>query len=114
MALTITKISADYSTSPQITPADVAEIARLGFKAIMNNRPDDEGGAGQPSSAAIEAAAIAHGLQYYHIPVVPNNIQADQVAAFSKAWATASKPMLGFCRTGNRAANMLALAQAHA
>lgn len=106
MALNITKISDTYSTAPQIQPSDIAEIAQLGFKTIINNRPDLEGGAEQPSSDAIAEAATQHGIQYVYIPVVPNQIQASQVDAFSQAFAAAPKPVLGFCRTGNRASQM--------
>jgi uncharacterized protein (TIGR01244 family) len=110
MALSINKISDSYSTAPQITAEDVAEIAQLGFKTIINNRPDFEGGAEQPSSDSIKLAAEKLGLTYYYIAVVPNNIQATQVAEFSTAYASAAKPILAFCRTGNRAARMLELA----
>jgi uncharacterized protein (TIGR01244 family) len=112
MALNITKMTDDYSTSPQISPSDMAEIASLGFKTIINNRPDLEGGAEQPTSHAIAEAAKQHGLQYVYIPVIPNQIQPDQVAAFSKAFSDAPKPALGFCRTGNRASQMYTRANA--
>lgn len=112
MALTITKISDDYSTSPQILPNDVAEIAKKGFKTIINNRPDLEGGADQPTSNAIAEAAKQHGLHYVYIPVVPNQIQDSQVDSFRQAFAAAPKPALGFCRTGNRASQMFARANA--
>lgn len=112
MALTITKITDDYSTSPQIMPNDIAEIAQLGFKTIINNRPDLEGGAEQPTSNAIAEAAKHHGLNYVYIPVVPNQIQDNQVATFSQALSLAPKPILGFCRTGNRASQMFARANA--
>ncbi len=112
MALNISKITEDYSTSPQINPNDMAEIASLGFKAIINNRPDLEGGAEQPTSNILAEAAQQHGLQYVYIPVVPNQIQADQVEAFSKAFSTMPKPVLGFCRTGNRASQMYTRANA--
>lgn len=112
MALNITKISDTYSTAPQIQPSDIAEIAQLGFKTIINNRPDLEGGAEQPSSDAIAEAAKQHGIQYVYIPVVPNQIQASQVDAFNQAFAEAAKPVLGFCRTGNRASQMYSRATA--
>ena len=38
----ITQISQDFSVSPQITAADVTEIANAGFKSIICNRPDFE------------------------------------------------------------------------
>ena len=44
MPLFITKLSDTFSTSPQITVDDVVAIAALGFKTIINNRPDGEGG----------------------------------------------------------------------
>ena len=111
MALAINKISDVYSTAPQITPEDVAEIASLGFKSIINNRPDQEGGAEQPTSDAIKAAAEQSGLHYYHIPVIPNNIQSAEVEEFSKVYETTPKPILAFCRTGNRATRILELSQ---
>lgn len=112
MALTISKITDDYSTSPQITPNDIAEIAQLGFKTIINNRPDLEGGAEQPTSNVLAEVAKQHGLHYVYIPVVPNQIQDNQVDSFSQALSAAPKPVLGFCRTGNRASQMFARANA--
>lgn len=112
MALSITKITDDYSTAPQIAPGDIAEIAQLGFKTIINNRPDLEGGVEQPSSNAIAEAAKQHGLHYVYIPVVPNQIQDSQVETFSQALTIAPKPVLGFCRTGNRASQMYIRANA--
>ena len=112
MALSITKITDDYSTAPQITPNDIAEIAQLGFKTIINNRPDLEGGAEQPTSSAIAEAAKQHGIHYIYIPVVPNQIQDNQVETFSQALSGAPKPVLGFCRTGNRASQMFTRANA--
>jgi uncharacterized protein (TIGR01244 family) len=109
MALTITKISNEYSTSPQITPEDLTEIVKLGYKTIINNRPDNEGGAVQPTSDAIKLAAEKVGLTYFYIPVIPNNIQLQEIEAFTQAFTSAAKPILGFCRTGNRAGRMLEL-----
>lgn len=43
----------------QITVDDVAVLARQGYRSIINNRPDGEGGPSQPTSAQIEAAAKA-------------------------------------------------------
>jgi uncharacterized protein (TIGR01244 family) len=102
MPLQITQHSKNFSAAPQISVNDVAEIAQLGFKTIFNNRPNAEGGALQPTSAQIEAAAKKHGLDYVYIPVIPNKV-SDQLPAFSAAYAQAAKPVLGFCGTGYRA-----------
>ena len=44
----IKRITDKVSVSPQITAADVADIKKAGFRAIICNRPDGEG-ADQPS-----------------------------------------------------------------
>ncbi len=111
MTIQITKVSNDFSTSPQISVDDIAEIAQLGFKTIINNRPDAEGGAEQPASTLLEEKAKQHGLAYAYIPVVPNNILPNQIEAFAAAFSASAKPVLGFCRTGNRAGNLYQLAQ---
>ncbi len=106
MPLTITKISEVFSTCPQITVNDIPEISVLGFKTIINNRPDGEGGAVQPTSATIQAAAEKAGLAYIHLPIIPGNITESQVAECATFLAGAASPILGFCRTGNRASNI--------
>ncbi len=111
MTIQLTKITDDFSTAPQISVNDMAEIAHLGFKTIINNRPDNEGGAEQPTSVQLAAAAEKLGLKYVHIPIIPNNIQPNQIDAFSTAYTVAAKPVLGFCRTGNRAGSIFKLAQ---
>ncbi len=111
MSLLITKQSEEFSSAPQISIEDISEIARLGFKTIINNRPDHEGGGTQPTSTQIKLAAESFGLNYFYIPVIPNNIQPAQVEAFKSAYLKADKPVLGFCRTGNRATSILKLAQ---
>ena len=103
MSIQISQHTQDFSSAPQINADDVAEIARLGFKTIFNNRPDNEGGALQPSSAQIEAAAKLHGLAYVYLPVVPNQIGDEQITAFDTAYTQATKPVLAFCGTGYRA-----------
>jgi uncharacterized protein (TIGR01244 family) len=106
MALIITHISDKFSTSPQITVDDVAEIAALGFKTIINNRPDGEGGVEQPLSEAIKVAAESAGIKYVHIPVIPGNITEANVAECATFLLNTPTPILGFCRTGNRASNL--------
>jgi sulfide:quinone oxidoreductase len=111
MSVSITKITDDFSTAPQISANDLAEIAQLGFKTIINNRPDQEGGAEQPMSMQLKQAAEKLGLHYMHIPVIPNQIQQSQIDTFRIAFEAAAKPVLGFCRTGNRAGNLFKLSQ---
>ena len=110
MPNTLNQLNAAFSFTSQINIEDIPELARLGFKTIINNRPDFEGGDEQPQSAALEAVARGYGLSYFHIPVVPNHIQSHQIQAFRDAFDHAQKPVLGFCKTGNRASSLCKLA----
>jgi len=105
----INKLNDNFSFTAQITADDIAELAKLGFKTIINNRPDGES-ENQPSSAELAAAAQAHQLNYVHIPVIPNNIQPAQVQAFQHTYQTSARPIIGFCKTGNRASSLCRLA----
>jgi uncharacterized protein (TIGR01244 family) len=107
----IRQIDDSISVAPQITPADVAEIARAGFVAIVNNRPDDEEG-GQPEGDAIRAAAEAAGLAYTAIPITHAGFSGNQVEAMVVALQAADGPVLAYCRSGTRSCNLWALARA--
>ncbi|HEX4848512.1 MAG TPA: TIGR01244 family sulfur transferase, partial [Novosphingobium sp.] len=85
------------SVSPQITVADVAEAARLGFRMIVNNRPEDESD-DQTPGAAIEAAAREAGLDYVAIPITHAGFSEGQVSAMNAALDGAQGPVLAYCR----------------
>ena len=59
------RVTDDFSVSPQIDLEDMAAAAAQGFTLVINNRPDGEQ-PGQPTSAEVEAAAKAAGLDYDH------------------------------------------------
>ena len=84
----------------------MAEAARAGFHSVVNNRPDFEYGPDQPTNAAIEAAALAAGLEYRFLPVGPSSQTPEQIAAFAQLLAELPRPILAFCRSGNRSANL--------
>ncbi len=106
MAVHLTRHTDTFSTSPQIHPADLQEIAALGFKTVINNRPDGEGGTEQPTSVQIEAAALAAGLRYAYLPVVSGQITEPQARRFAELLAMSPKPVLAFCRSGSRSQNL--------
>jgi uncharacterized protein (TIGR01244 family) len=100
-----------FGTLGQIMPEDVAEIARQGYKSIINNRPDGEGGATQPLNAEVEAAAKALGLNYAYLPVVSGQITLEQAQEMARLLSTMPAPVLAFCRSGARSTNLYMLAQ---
>ena len=94
------------AVAPQLTPDAMAEAARLGFKSVINNRPDVEAGPDQPTSAQIDAAALAAGLAYRHLPVAPSYQSPQEVAAFADLLQELPEPVLAFCRSGTRSARL--------
>ncbi|SET26579.1 TIGR01244 family sulfur transferase [Marinobacter segnicrescens] len=107
----IRKIDDSISVAPQITPEDVAELARLGFRTLVANRPDREE-PGQPAMADIQRAAEENGLNWVFLPVESGNIQDSDVDAFAPMFEEAEKPMLAFCRSGTRCTVLWALSSA--
>lgn len=109
--LPVQAIAADVCVSPQLTPEAMAEAARLGFKSVVNNRPDFEGGPDQPTSAAIAAAALAAGLEYRYLPVAGGYQSPEEAAQMAQLLQELPRPLLMFCRSGARSARLFALAQ---
>lgn len=107
----IRKIDDDISVAPQIRPEDVADLAKLGFRTLIANRPDQEE-FGQPAMAEIEAAAREHGLTWIYQPVQSGNILDDDVAQFGELYEGAEKPVLAFCRSGTRCCALWAMSHA--
>lgn len=109
--LAIRPLNDRFAVAPQITPEDLPAIAAEGYVAIINNRPDDEE-PGQPGGEAIRAAAEAAGLAYAAVPVTPAGFSHPQLDAMASALTAADGPVLAFCRSGTRSANLWALAAA--
>ena len=109
--LPLRQIAADVFVAPQLDPAAMAELARLGFRSVVNNRPDFEHGPDQPASSQVQAAALAAGLEYRHLPVAGGYQSPDEVATFRALLAELPHPLLAFCRSGARSTRLYQLAQ---
>lgn len=99
-------IAEDVYAAPQLTPETMASAAESGFKAVINNRPDLEGGPDQPTSASIEAAAKAAGLQYAYLPVQGGYQSPEEIAQCAALLKTLPRPLLMFCRSGARSTKL--------
>jgi uncharacterized protein (TIGR01244 family) len=95
-----------FSTAAQLAPAHMAAVAAHGYRTIINNRPDGEGGPDQPTSAQMQAAASAAGLNYHYLPVISGSITPEQVVQMAELVKTASGPVLAFCRSGARSTQL--------
>jgi uncharacterized protein (TIGR01244 family) len=111
MSLPLQAIAPDICAAPQLTPEAMAEAAALGFRSVVNNRPDFEHGPDQPTSAAIEAAAKAAGLEYRHLPVAGGYQSPEEIEAFARLLEELPRPLLVFCRSGARSTRLFLQAQ---
>ena len=106
----IRKVTDDFAVAPQIAPADMAEVAALGYRLVINNRPDGES-PDQPPGADMARAAEAAGLAYVAIPV-RGGPTADQIDAVQDAIKDAKGPVFAFCRSGTRSIVTWSMGQA--
>lgn len=106
MTLTVQRVSESVSVAGQLAPESMAEAAAAGFRSVINNRPDFENGPTQATSAGIEAAARAAGLEYAFLPVASNYQSEAEIARFRELIATMPGPVLAFCRSGARSGRL--------
>lgn len=100
-----------FAVAPQIEPSDLPALAAMGFRTVINNRPDDE--VGTPlGHAAMEAAARAAGLAYHRLPYVPGQMTPDLIERFAATLCGAEGPVLAYCRSGTRSSHLWAMAEA--
>lgn len=95
-------LTGHLAVAGQLSPEHMAVARAAGFASVINNRPDGEGGDGQPSSAQIQKAALEAGLHYVHQPVVSAQMTMDDSHRFHEHLKALPQPVLAFCRTGAR------------
>jgi len=107
----VQQLDATIAVAPQLDPADLAWAAYAGYRSVINNRPDFEGGRDQPTSAQIEAAAQAAGLAYAFLPVDSGYQSPEDIERFAQLLETLPKPILAFCRSGTRSGRLVRAAR---
>jgi sulfide:quinone oxidoreductase len=105
------RIDEGFYVSGQIAPQDLPEIAALGVRTIVNNRPDGEGGPDQPDARQMRAAAEAAGLAYHYLPMTPQSLSPELLEAFRGAVEGSEGPVLAHCKSGARSTALWALTE---
>lgn len=100
-----------FAVAPQLSPADMAGVAAAGYKSVIINRPDFEGGPDQPTAADVSAAARQAGLMVEYQPVVGSAMTGEDVARFAELLQTLPSPVLAYCRSGTRCMNLFVASQ---
>ena len=106
MSIPINALTDSFAVAPQLSPGDMQAVADAGFKSVIINRPDMEGGPSQPASADVIAAAKAAGLAVEYQPVVSGAMTPADVARFAVLLKELPAPVLAYCRTGTRCTHL--------
>lgn len=106
MSVPVNSLTDSFAVAPQLSPEDMPAVAAAGFKSVIINRPDFEGGPDQPKAADVMKAAEAAGLQVEYQPVVSGAMTADDVARFAELLDVLPAPVLAYCRTGTRCTHL--------
>ncbi|MCF6443707.1 TIGR01244 family sulfur transferase [Nereida sp. MMG025] len=107
----IRQLTPDFSVAPQIEPQDMADIAALGYKTVICNRPDAEN---PPSHSAEVMAqeAKAHGLTFLVNQFPTPMLSMEHVTAQRGLLDQAEGPILAYCASGTRSTMVWALSVA--
>jgi uncharacterized protein (TIGR01244 family) len=98
------RVETTVACAGAITADAMPEIKKMGFASVINLREAQEPGADIPTH---EAAAVAAGLRYYHVPF--NGAKPDPKVADQFLKVIASKdaaPAFIHCASANRASAM--------
>jgi len=109
--LDVKRINDHVSVAPQIRPEDFASLKAMGFSSVVNNRPDGEA-PDQPTTATMQAAAAAAGLDYHYIPLGRDGVSPEMVEQTRSVLEGSAGPVLCYCRSGTRSTTLWALSQA--
>lgn len=107
----IRRVTDAFAVAPQISEEDVEEIASAGYKTIVVNRPDGEGGVDQPRMGPIRAKAESLGLTFAALPF-SGAPTPEVVERMANILSEAPQPVLAYCRTGTRCITAWALVHA--
>ena len=112
--MTIHRLTEKLYISPQISPADAAEAAKLGICSVICNRPDGEE-PGQPTAQQTVDWLADAGIQsFHHQPVLAPQAGAEDARQFATQLEAADGAVLAYCRTGTRSSLLWAIGQVQA
>jgi len=104
-------LSATFAVAPQLAPQDMAAVAQAGYRSVIINRPDGEGGEQQPAAKDVMQAAREAGLTAVYQPVISGAMTDADVVRFKQLLDELPAPVLAYCRSGTRCTNLYQASQ---
>jgi sulfide:quinone oxidoreductase len=105
----ILKLTGSLSVAGQIDERDIDALAAAGFKAVICNRPDAEGGT---PSQTIRAACERNAMKFFMQPVGYTGLGVADGDTFGGILQQCGRPVLAYCRSGRRTTALWAIAAA--
>lgn len=102
MSLPIHVINDVFAVAGQLSARDMQDVVSAGYKSVIINRPDYEGGSDQPASDDVMQAAKDLGLLIEYQPVTSGALTHDDAVRFASLLEQMPKPVLAYCRSGGR------------
>ena len=109
MTIPVHWLTPQLAITGQIEASNIADIAQMGFKTVICNRPDFEYGTDQPTAESVRTAAETAGLSFHHLPVTPDGGTASDAKAMGELLGQSAGPVLAYCRTGGRCMSLISV-----
>ena len=103
-------LTSTVSVTGQMTPSKFQQLIQQGFKSVIVNRPDQETG-NNVTVSELRSIAEKSQVSVIYQPVVSGQISQANIEEFARYYNELPKPILMFCRTGNRSNNLYQLAK---
>jgi uncharacterized protein (TIGR01244 family) len=97
----VNRVTPQYSVAAQITVADIADIAKAGFKSLICNRPDSEIEA-NIYAEIMQAEAALHGMAFTYNPISNNGLTMENLTVQADVFTHTDGPVFAYCRSGTR------------
>ena len=108
----IVYLTPNFAVTGALTEEDIIEARKLGFRAILSNRPDAED-EGQMTARQEAVLAWRAGMQFRHVPSSKHDVLTDAVVeSTADALVGLRGPVLAHCKSGTRSAIIWAAANA--
>jgi len=111
MSFEFKPLTPELAVAGQLDSDDMAQVAAAGFKSVIINRPDYEGGPEQPPADQVMQAAQAAGLTAVYQPVISGQLTLEDAHTFKSYLHQLPKPILAYCRSGGRCTNLFVATQ---
>lgn len=109
MTVPVRWLTPKIAIAGQLHPDQAVELAQMGFKSIVCNRPDHEYGPDQPTAEEIRLAVEKAGMVFAFHPVAGDGGTAEDAKEMGRLINALPLPLLSYCYSGGRCVALISL-----